>query len=100
MNNNALLANTILAQISMGDEKALDKWAADLFIAWPDGVMFDVLDYQAKRVHIEIELTPEDLYKVTFKKKKPYGKLILLKTINGIFFDMLNESIDRYLGYR
>lgn len=35
---------------------------------------------------------------VIFKKKKPYGKL-LLKTINGLFFDMLAENIDNYLGY-
>lgn len=96
--NEAVVAQTILAQISITDEKALDRWAADFFIAWPEGVMFNAVNLKGEQFHLEVLLTWEDLYRVSVRRGGPTGKL--LDRLEGLYFDNLAESIDRYLGYR
>ena len=89
------IAATILQQL--GGNKFLVMTGAKDLAFFDGGLQFKIGRNGSKANIVSIELTPADLYKVTFFQFRKM-ELKELKVVDGVFFDMLQEIFTDYTG--
>lgn len=89
------IARTILSQLGRGFSIIT---GAKNFVAMESGLSFRVPAQKGKGVnHVEITLTPADLYDVTFRSIR--GTTVKVKSqVEGVYFDQLLDVFENATG--
>ncbi|MCM3405495.1 hypothetical protein [Cytobacillus oceanisediminis] len=88
------VAKTILRQIQAQDPHALMAWGANRFIGTKNGVSFHIRTPKYKKgVHVKITLNDYDTYDIEVIRISGVTREVI-DTQNGVFCDMLIDSLD------
>ena len=89
------VAETILAQL--GGNRFVTMTGARNFVGSSNKLQFKIPKNQSSANFVTIELTPDDLYTVTFAKYRGL-KVTTLKEFDGVYADQLRSIFERYTG--